>query len=120
MKSRFIACATLAAVTAGMALSADEMVAIQIRGHYFPEPANVHVLVTIEPSPENRILRIEADGDSMFRSSQVELSGSGEKRLHAMQFKNLAAGNYMLRAEVLTADEKVIAMAEEDLVVTGR
>jgi hypothetical protein len=37
----------------------------------------------------------------MFRASELELEGANEKRLHSVEFKNLPAGNYILRAAVL-------------------
>ena len=55
----------------------------------------------------------------MFRSSEVDLSGAGDKRIHTIQFRGLPAGYYMLRAEVLSTD-KVLATAEQPLIVSGR
>jgi hypothetical protein len=104
----------------GSHVGAHDRVEIQVRGYYYVEPATVQVLVTVEPDAHNRILRIQADGEGMFRSSEVELVGDAEKRLHTIQFKNLSAGMYKLRAEVLSSSETVIASAEHELVVTGR
>ena len=58
------------------------------------------------------------DGERLFRASQLALAGADEKRIHAVEFKNLPAGNYTLRAEVLGADD-VRGMAEQELVVSG-
>jgi hypothetical protein len=97
---------------------AKEVVQILLRGHYFVEPATVQITVAVEPDADNRALRIEADGERMFRASQLTLSGASEKRIHAVEFKNLPAGNYVLRAEVLSEDD-VRGMAEQELVVSG-
>ena len=97
---------------------ASEVVEILLRGHYFVEPATVQITVAVEPDAKNRALRIEADGDRMFRASQLTLDGATEKRIHAVEFKNLPAGNYILRAEVLGASD-VRAMVEQELVVSG-
>lgn len=97
---------------------AKEVVEILLRGHYFVEPATVQITVAVEPDAENRALRIEADGDRLFRASQLSLEGAKEKRIHAVEFKNLPAGNYLLRAEVLGEDD-VRGMAEQELVVSG-
>ncbi len=97
---------------------AKEVVEILLRGHYFVEPATVQITVAVEPDAKNRSLRIEADGERLFRASQLSLDGATEKRIHAVEFKNLPAGNYILRAEVLGA-ENVRGMAEQELVVSG-
>jgi hypothetical protein len=78
----------------------------------------VQITVAVEPDAKNRSLRIEADGERLFRASQLTLDGATEKRIHAVEFKNLPAGNYVLRAEVLGAED-VRGMAEQELVVSG-
>ena len=108
-----------ALVAAGaMRGDASDVVEIRLRGRYFVEPATVQVIVAVEPDAANRTLRIEADSQQMYRASDVTLSGADEKRLHIVQFKNLPAGEYMLRAEVMSSDS-VRGMAEQPLVVTG-
>lgn len=97
---------------------ASDVVEIRLRGRYFIEPATVQIVVAVEPDAANRALRIEADSDQMYRASDLTLSGADEKRLHTVQFKNLPAGEYMLRAEVLS-NSGVRGMAEQPLVVTG-
>jgi hypothetical protein len=54
----------------------------------------------------------------MYRASEITLSGADEKRLHALAFKNLTAGHYVLRAEVRSASG-VRGMATRKVVVTG-
>jgi hypothetical protein len=100
---------------AGMA---KDVLEIRLRGHYYAEPATVHITVAVEPDAEHRALLIEADGENYFRSSAVMLDGKNEKRLHSVEFKNLPAGSYTLRAQVRSAVD-VLATATQDLVVTG-
>lgn len=117
---------TIAATTCAAALiaiappagHADEIVEIHLRGHYFSEPATVRITVAVEPDAQNRALRVEADGEQYLRASKVTLAGDGDKRLHTVEFKNLPAGNYMLRAEVLTSDT-VRGQATQELFVTS-
>ena len=97
---------------------AREVVEILLRGHYFVEPATVQITVAVEPDADNRALRIEADGERLFRASQLTLEGASEKRIHAVEFKNLPAGAYTLRASVLGSAD-VRGMAEQELVVSG-
>ena len=79
---------------------ASQVVEINVRGHYFSAPATVIVNVAVEPGEQNYKLVIEADSERFFRSSEIELTGVSDKRIHTMQFKNLPEGEYELRAEV--------------------
>ena len=97
---------------------AREVVEIRLHGRYFIEPATVRILVAVEPDAENRALRIEADGDQMYRSSELTLTGANDKRLHSIEFRNLPAGSYTLRAEVRSSHD-IRGSATQDLFVTG-
>ena len=97
---------------------ARNVVEIVLNGKYFSEPATVRFMVSVEPDKENRTLRIEAECDDLFRASEIALNGEDEKRLHTLMFKNLPAGNYTLRAQVLSAHE-VRGTATDEVFVTG-
>jgi len=97
---------------------ANEIVQIRLRGYIFPAPATIPVTVAVEPAAQNRMLVVEADGDSYFRSSAVTLEGADEKRLHLIEFKSLPAGSYVVRATVRSSRE-VLGTASEGLTVTG-
>lgn len=122
MKRRTIAgilFAAVIAVTNGSGPSdAREVVEIVLHGKYFSEPATVRFMVAVEPDEENRTLRIEADSSDMFRASDISLNGANEKRLHTITFKNLPAGSYLLRAQVMSTSE-ILGTALDDVVVTG-
>lgn len=118
MKGRIIVLTAALVSTAALQVLASDVVEIRLRGHYFAEPATVQITVAVEPDAANRVLRIEADSDAMYRATEVELSGVTEKRLHTIEFKDLPAGDYELRAEVLSRD-KVLGMASQELVVSG-
>jgi hypothetical protein len=105
-------------VSATFLAPAKEIVEIRVRGHYYAAPATVPVVVAVEPRAENRTLVVEADGEEYFRSSEVELDGEKEKRLHSLEFKSLPAGEYTLRA-VVRSKSQVLATAVRELVVTG-
>ena len=97
---------------------AKEIVEIRVRGHYYAAPATVSVIVAVEPGQQNRALLVEADGEDYYRSSEIELDGDKEKRLHSIEFKSLPAGEYILRAQV-RSKTGIIGRAEAELVVTG-
>ena len=109
--------ASLVALT-GAAGSAKDNLEIRLQGHYFAEPATVQLIVAIEPAAGNRTLVVEADGDNMFCSTEVQLAGDKEQRLHSIQFKNLPAGDYTLRARVLSTGA-VRSEATQEIMVTG-
>lgn len=100
--------------------SAKEVVEMRLPGHYYNEPATVQIIVSVEPDERNRVLRLEADGESFFRSTEQALSGAGEKRTHVIEFRSLPAGNYTVRAQVLAGGEDVRGSAVQQLVVAGR
>ena len=102
----------------GSAGSAKDNVEIRLNGRFFAEPATVQLIVAVEPNSENRRLRVEADGDSMYRSTEIDLAGENEQRLHTVEFKNLSAGGYTLRAQVLSTSS-IRSQAEQEIMVTG-
>jgi hypothetical protein len=102
----------------GAAGSAKDDVEIRLSGRYFAEPATVQMIIVVEPDAQNRTLRVEADGDNMFASTEVQLAGNREQRLHTVQFKNLSAGAYMLRAQVLSHNS-VRSEATQEIMVAG-
>jgi hypothetical protein len=110
--------AALTAAATAIAV-ASQPVELRVRGHYFAEPATVHINVTVEPDAENRVLRVEADGERLFRSAEVLLEGDTDRRFHTIEFRNLPAGRYTLRAEVLSSSSRVRGVATEQLLVTG-
>lgn len=105
----------LAGATRG---DARDVVEIRLHGRYFIEPATVRILVAVEPDAENRALLIEADGEQMYRSSELVLTGASEKRLHNVEFRNLPAGYYTLRASVRSTHD-VRGSASQEMIVTG-
>ena len=117
VRTVFLSAATLISL-ASVGSRAADVVEIRVYGHYFSEPATVRLMVTVEPDKDNRTLRIEADGDRLFRSTEVILEGLAEKRLHTVEFKNLPAGSYEVRAEVLSASD-VRGMASQAVMVMG-
>jgi len=110
--------ALIIAFSAATGVAKDD-VEIRLSGRYYAEPATVQMIVAVEPHAANRVLRVEADGDNMFCSTDVPLEGAKEARLHTIRFTNLAAGEYTLRAQVLSTDT-VRAETTADLMVTGR
>ena len=115
---RWTALTTSLIAVAGLTGFARDNVEIRLAGHYFAEPATVQMVVAVEPDAQNRTLRVEADGDNMFASTEIQLAGDREQRLHTVQFKNLPAGEYMLRAQVLSRNS-VRSQVTQEIMVAG-
>ena len=98
--------------------SAKDNVEIRLSGRFFAEPATVQLVIAVEPNSANRTLRVEADGDNMFCATEIQLAGAREQRLHTVSFKNLSAGGYTLRAQVLS-NSNVRSQAEQEIMVAG-
>jgi hypothetical protein len=122
VKYRFIALSFLGLILVGGAGSivgdANDIVEIRLRGRYYAEPATVQITIAVEPDAVNRALRVEAESERMFRSSEITLEGANEKRIHTLEFKNLPAGEYTLSAAVFARGE-VRAVATQALTVSG-
>ncbi len=108
--------AAIISAIAGAATGAQDLVKIRMSGRYYAEPATVHMTISVEPNADNRVLRIEADGENFFRATDLQLEGSHAPKTHTVSFKNVPAGNYMVRAQVLSRLEE-LARAEAPLVV---
>ena len=98
--------------------TAASVVDIKLSGAYFSEPATLQVTVTVERNDANRTLSIEADGEGMYRASEIPLNGANEKRLHQVMFKSLAAGHYSVRA-LVRSSTGVRGMATREIEVIG-
>jgi hypothetical protein len=98
--------------------SAKDNVEIRLTGRFFAEPATIQLVVAVEPDAANRTLRVEADGDNMFCATEIQLAGAREQRLHTVEFKNLSAGGYTLRAQVRSTSS-VRSQAEQEIMVAG-
>ena len=115
---RWTALIGLLVALCGAAGSAKDDVEIRLSGRYFAEPATVQLIIAVEPDAQNRMLRVEADGDNMFASTEIQLAGDREQRLHTVQFKNLSAGGYTLRAQVLSYNS-LRSQTTQEIMVSG-
>ena len=89
----------------GAGTHTDQVVELHVQERYAFEPATLHLTVEVEPDAANRTLRIELESSQFFTASDMTLDGADEKRLHVIEFKNLSAGRYELRAFVLSKEE---------------
>ena len=74
-------------------------------------PADVLVYVTVERNAENRLLRVSAESEAFFRSSELSLEGEGSARINILRFRDLPPGEYDVKADVLgsTGQRRAVA-----------
>ena len=99
-------------LSAGSAL--EMRMSVVVRG----APADLRLTLHVEPHPDNRVLAIEADGEDLFTSSEIRLTGESEKRFHEVWFRSFPPGTYIVRA-TLYSSGGVRATATNRFVVIG-
>ena len=90
-----------AMLVSAVALGASQQVRVRVSPQFSMAPADVIVYVTVERSAENRLLRVSAESDDFFRSSEVPLEGEGSARISILHFRELPAGEYDVTADVI-------------------
>ena len=87
-----LACACL--VPAAPNLNGRETLRLRVTPSVSMAPGYVTVRVNIESAAENRRLRIVAESDSFYRSSEVDLDGANAPPTSVFEFRNLSTGLY--------------------------
>jgi len=78
-------------------------------------PATVTIRATIEPSAENRMLAIVADGDDFYRSSEIQLDGDHAPRIVTLRFSNLPGGEYQISAVLADSAGRLRAIVRQSV-----
>jgi hypothetical protein len=100
MKSRF----TLAAATTiGLLLGsgstgASEKLMLRVTPNVSSAPSTVIVKATVTRNANNRWLRIEAESETFYRSSDVQLEGDKAPLVTEIRLDNLPGGAYTVSA----------------------
>ena len=97
MMKRMLAIGVFAAAAA-VTLHGGESVKIAVSPAYAIAPANLRVRVRLEPSAENRTLEIVADGETFYRSSEIDLQGERAPATLEFAFRNVPGGSYQVSA----------------------
>lgn len=83
-------------------------------------PTSFTVRVMIEPHGANRWIKVTAESETYFGSSEGQLEGERGSRLRVVQFRDVPAGTYAVRAVVLDQHGDVIGAAHTTAMVIGR
>ena len=94
-----------------------------LRIHVWPTiaqaPATVRIEVLLEPDERNRWLEIVVDSGGYYRSSMIELDGSGAARFHSVQYRSMPAGTYDVQVTVRGAGGAMLASDRRWIDVTS-
>ena len=66
-------------------------------------PADLYIYVSVARRHENRLLRVTAESEEFFRSSEAQLDGEFSARVTVFRFRELPPGDYQVRAELIIA-----------------
>jgi len=64
-------------------------------------PGFVTVRVSIEPSPDNRLLAVIVESPDYYRRSELELDGERASRTNVFELRDLPSGMYQVTSVVL-------------------
>jgi hypothetical protein len=101
MKSRFTFAVVL--TTAGVIFGsgspgASEKLMLRVTPNVSSAPSTVIVKATVARNADNRWLRIEAESESFYRSSDIQLDGDKAPTVTEIRLSNLPGGDYTVSA----------------------
>jgi len=92
---------------------------VAIRSRPLAAPGDYPVTVTIEPHAEDRLLRIEADGQpGLYRSSDENLPGEKAAKIRQIWF-NLSEGCYYFAATIFDNSKALASVTSGPVRVLG-
>jgi hypothetical protein len=83
-------------------------------------PTSFTVRVIIERQAANRWIKVTVESENYFGSSEGQLEGERSSRLRIVQFRDVPAGAYEVRAVVLDQNNDVIGAGHTTAMVIGR
>jgi hypothetical protein len=100
MKGRLtLAAATvIGLLSATGATGASEKLTLRVTPNVSSAPSTVIVRAYVAPNAQNRLLHIEADSGSFYRSSEIQLDGDKAPTLTEFRLNSLPSGEYTVLA----------------------
>lgn len=80
-------------------------------------PADLYIYVSVARRPDNRLLRVSAESDDFFRSSETQLDGEYSARVTVVRFRELPPGDYEIRAELIVSTGRTVDTAKRSVEV---
>jgi hypothetical protein len=84
-------------------------------------PTNLHISARVFPHPENRTLRVTAESEEFYRSSEISLEGERAPAMITFEFRGVPGGEYLVSG-VLTDNvgrRRAIAEQQVRVIETG-
>jgi hypothetical protein len=113
------AATVIALLFAAVAIGANEKLTLQVTPSVSRAPTALIVRAYVEPDVANRRLRIEADSDVFYRSSEIQLDGDKAPMLTEFRFKSVPGGEYIVRATLFDAMGEQTVVWRTALVLSG-
>lgn len=112
MKSRVILAAltTFGLVAGARETTATDKLSLSVTPNVSNAPSTVIVKATVPRNTGNRSLHIEADSETFYRSSTIELDGDKAPSVTEFRFASLPGGHYTIVAVLRdsTGEETVV------------
>jgi hypothetical protein len=83
-------------------------------------PSHFLVRVIIDRNASNRWIKVTAQSADYFGSSEGQLDGERSSRLRVVQFREVPAGSYEVRALVFDGNGDLTGSAQASAIVIGR
>ena len=80
-------------------------------------PADLYIYVSVARRPDNRLLKVSAESDDFFRSSETQLDGEYSARVTLVRFRELPPGDYEIRAELIVSTGRTVDVAKRSVEV---
>ena len=100
MKRLFFVSLLAGVVAIAPGLRGSQRVAIHVTPAVAMEPASLTIRATVEPSEDNRLLRVMVDSGEYATSSDIPLDGRQSARLNVVELHEAPSGLYEVTAIV--------------------
>ena len=80
-------------------------------------PADLYIYVSVARRPDNRLLRVTAESEDFYRSSETQLDGEYSARVTVVRFRELPPGGYEIKAELLVSGGRTVDVAKRTMEV---
>jgi hypothetical protein len=82
-----------------------------------PSAPDLRVYVGVERRAENRLLRVTAQSEDFFRSSEAQLDGEDSPRVNVFTFRQMPAGWYQVTVQLIAANGQTTDVEKRDVVL---
>ena len=97
---------------------ADELT-LRLTPRFVSAPGYLRSLIRVAPHDANRVLRVEIDSESYYRSSDIQLEGASAPMSHFVDWKEVPAGKYSLIVSVIGPSGDPRLVRRQDFQVLG-